>query len=69
MQSSEDSFYREADCFVLIYDVTAPKTFLKLDFWKDDFQKSRTTDTDQIPIVLLGNKVDLKGDRKVFYFW
>jgi Ras-related protein Rab-7A len=36
-QSLGVAFYRGADCCVLVYDVTVPKTFDTLDSWRDEF--------------------------------
>jgi GTPase SAR1 family protein len=31
------AFYRGADCCVLVFDVTVPRTFETLDSWRDEF--------------------------------
>lgn len=31
------AFYRGADCCILVFDVTVPKTFETLDSWMDEF--------------------------------
>jgi Ras-related protein Rab-7A len=36
-QSLGVAFYRGADCCVLVFDVTVPKTFETLDSWRDEF--------------------------------
>lgn len=36
-QSLGVAFYRGADCCVLVFDVTHPKTFETLDSWRDEF--------------------------------
>ena len=36
-QSLGVSFYRGADCCVLVYDVTKANTFENLDHWKEEF--------------------------------
>merc|ERR1712217_5140 len=35
-QSLGVAFYRGADCCVLVYDLTVPKTFESLDSWRDE---------------------------------
>lgn len=36
-QSLGVAFYRGADCCVLVFDVTVPRTFETLDSWRDEF--------------------------------
>merc|ERR1719456_1324117 len=36
-QSLGVAFYRGADCCVLVYDLTVPKTFESLDSWREEF--------------------------------
>lgn len=36
-QSLGVSFYRGADCCVLVYDVTSANSFTSLDSWRDEF--------------------------------
>jgi len=64
-QSLGVAFYRGADCCVLVYDVTMPKTFQTLESWRDEFLiQSSPRDPDNFPFVVIGNKVDL-GERNV----
>eukprot|EP00049_Salpingoeca_infusionum_P017203 m.352131 g.352131 ORF g.352131 m.352131 type:complete len:207 (+) comp16447_c0_seq1:139-759(+) len=59
-QSLGVAFYRGADCCVLVFDVTVPKTFETLDSWRDEFLiQASPRDPDNFPFVVLGNKVDL----------
>ncbi|CDJ42554.1 Ras family domain-containing protein, putative [Eimeria tenella] len=58
-QSLGVAFYRGADCCVLVFDVTNPKSFDSLESWKDEFLiQSSPADPDAFPFVVLGNKVD-----------
>eukprot|EP00127_Corallochytrium_limacisporum_P001508 Clim_evm6s62 gene=Clim_evmTU6s62 len=64
-QSLGVAFYRGADCCVLVYDVTVPKSFESLDSWRDEFLiQASPRDPENFPFVLLGNKVD-KENRSV----
>lgn len=59
-QSLGVAFFRGADCCVLVFDVTVPKTFETLDAWRDEFLiQASPSDGDNFPFVVLGNKIDL----------
>jgi len=65
-QSLGVAFYRGADCCVLVYDVTQPKTFQSVNMWKDEFLvQASPPDPKNFPFVLLGNKIDLVDERGV----
>ncbi|CDI83633.1 Ras family domain-containing protein, putative [Eimeria acervulina] len=65
-QSLGVAFYRGADCCVLVFDVTNPKSFDSLESWKEEFLiQSSPSDPDAFPFVVLGNKVDEKEKRRV----
>lgn len=57
-------FYRTADCCVLVYDVTNPKSFENLSSWYDEFLvNANPENADKFPFVLIGNKIDLPERR------
>ncbi|XP_077980636.1 ras-related protein rab7-like [Glandiceps talaboti] len=60
------SYYRGADCCVLVFDVTIPETFSALDKWKDEFilHTNHSKETNEI-FTVLGNKIDLEDHRKI----
>eukprot|EP00048_Salpingoeca_helianthica_P021862 m.14867 g.14867 ORF g.14867 m.14867 type:complete len:207 (-) comp6525_c1_seq1:21-641(-) len=61
-QSLGVAFFRGADCCVLMFDVTVPKTFDTLDSWRDEFLiQASPQDSDNFPFVVLGNKIDLES--------
>ncbi|CAL1292005.1 unnamed protein product [Larinioides sclopetarius] len=61
-QSLGVSFYRGADCAVLVYDVTSPNTFKSLDGWRDEFLiQACPRDPESFPFVVIGNKIDLEN--------
>jgi Ras-related protein Rab-7A len=65
-QSLGVAFYRGADACVLVYDITNPKSFEKLDTWRDEFlAQAGPRDPDAFPFIVLGNKVDKESDRRV----
>jgi len=63
-QSLGNSFYRGADCCILVFDVTAIKTFENLENWRSEFLvQANIADADSYPFILIGNKIDLEGQR------
>ena len=46
---------------VVVFDLTAPKTFDKVIYWREQIKDF----TDKLPIALFGNKSDLTEKRKV----
>jgi len=65
-QSLGVAFYRGADCCVLVYDLTNPKTFESMDSWRDEFLvQACPRDPDNFPFVVIGNKADLESKRRV----
>ena len=60
------SFYRNAECCVLVCDLTDAKSFETIDTWRQEFlTQLAPKDPDNFPFVLLGNKCDKEGERKV----
>uniref|UniRef100_A0A7S2FKU0 Uncharacterized protein n=1 Tax=Florenciella parvula TaxID=236787 RepID=A0A7S2FKU0_9STRA len=65
-QSLGVAFYRGADACILVYDVTAPNTFDRLENWRSEFLRQATpSDEDNFPFVVVGNKVDKEPERRV----
>ncbi|MHA1972108.1 MAG: Rab family GTPase [Candidatus Hodarchaeales archaeon] len=66
--SGQDSFrnirtqyYLHARGGILVFDLTRNDTMLELDKWYNDFTKKAGI----VPLMVLGNKVDLMDDRQV----
>jgi len=65
-QSLGNSFYRGADCCILVFDVTISKTFENLENWRNEFLvQANVNDPDRFPFVVIGNKVDQQEQRSV----
>jgi len=66
-QSLGVAFYRGADCCVLVFDLTNPKSFESLDSWRDEFLiQASPRDPENFPFVVIGNKLDVaENARKV----
>ena len=61
------AFYRGAECCALVFDLTDPKSFETLEQWKTEFlNQLNPKDPDNFPFVILGNKCDKEGERKVY---
>ena len=62
-----NTFFRGADCCVIVYDVTNRDTYEGVEQWKNNFVESIvTTQGDvSVPIILVGNKSDLTKKRQV----
>uniref|UniRef100_A0A914EH42 Ras-related protein Rab-7a n=1 Tax=Acrobeloides nanus TaxID=290746 RepID=A0A914EH42_9BILA len=65
-KSLHAGYYRAADCCILVYDVTNPKSFESLDMWREEFLiRADPHDPESFPFVLLGNKIDAETNRAV----
>jgi small GTP-binding protein len=58
-----DLYMKNGQGFALVYSIIAESTFNDLPDLRD--QILRVKDTDSIPMVLVGNKCDLKDQRKI----
>ncbi|XP_029523515.1 EF-hand calcium-binding domain-containing protein 4B-like [Oncorhynchus nerka] len=61
-RSITKQFFRKADGVVVIYDITAEQSFTAVRQWLTSVQEGAGED---IPIMLLGNKMDKGSERKV----
>ena len=61
--SLNESYYKQADCCLLMYDITSRDSFEKIeDYYIGNIKSNCRKD---IKVILLGNKTDLEEDRKV----
>ena len=59
-------FYRNSDCCILVCDLTDIKSFETIDSWKNEFiNQLNPKNPESFPFILLGNKCDKIGERKV----
>ena len=63
-KSLAKSFYRNAECVILVYDVTNLKTYENLKFWLQSIKNNMVVDMGEIPIIIIGNKID-RDEREV----
>ena len=51
---------------MLVYDITNPTSFEKLDSWREDFLRNVSpADPANFPFIVIGNKVDRESERRV----
>jgi small GTP-binding protein len=58
-----DTYMRTGQGFLLVYSITDPSSFSEIDVIHE--QLCRSKDSDDVPIVLVGNKCDLAHERAV----
>ena len=71
-----NTFYRGADCCVIVFDLTDRESYEGIDVWRNNFIESvtaslgnrRSIDEEEnsealAPIILVGNKADLSEKR------
>ena len=59
------SFFRNADGVVLAYDVTNSESFDNLKFWINSIKTNLFEKNIFIPIIIIGNKIDLEDMRDI----
>ena len=60
-KSLRNLYLEGANGAFVVYDMTSQKSFEKLDEWVQSFREAR----DDAPIILIGNKSDLKNQIKI----
>jgi len=63
--SMQDQWMRDGKGFLLVYNITSRPTFDEVSVLHDKIL--RTKEQSKVPIVLVGNKCDLKDERQVEY--
>eukprot|EP00826_Nyctotherus_ovalis_P000747 TRINITY_DN1002_c0_g2_i1.p1 TRINITY_DN1002_c0_g2~~TRINITY_DN1002_c0_g2_i1.p1 ORF type:complete len:182 (-),score=56.80 TRINITY_DN1002_c0_g2_i1:39-584(-) len=65
-QSLGVAFYKGAECCMLVYDITNPRSFASLDNWRCEFLRhAAPRNPSAFPFIVLGNKADKEDTRKV----
>ena len=62
-RSLNQGYYKDADCAIIVYDITSKKTFQSVKGWIEDCKSYVGNKTPLF--VLVGNKIDLKNEREV----
>ena len=64
--SMGQSFYRNSEACVLVFDLTVIDSFKNIENWRKDFLSSlNPPDADTYPFILVGNKSDMNENIKV----
>lgn len=58
-----DQYFRTGQGFLMVYSVTSRNSFTETDNFRDAIL--RIKDSDEVPMVLCGNKCDLEDEREV----
>lgn len=56
------SYYKGAMGALAVYDITQPKTLDSLDSWVQEVRERANTSSTEVPVVLVGNKIDLREE-------
>uniref|UniRef100_A0A0N5AHF6 Ras-related protein Rab-33 n=1 Tax=Syphacia muris TaxID=451379 RepID=A0A0N5AHF6_9BILA len=64
-QSIVSHYYRNVNAVVFVYDVNDPASFHSLPEWIAECSKHSVTASNDTPHILIGNKCDLKTERRV----
>ena len=62
-RSLASSYYRKADCCLLVYDITEKSSFEEIKYYFND--KIKDLCKNKIPAIVLGNKTDLEKNRAI----
>ena len=62
-----DSWVRSGECFYLVFSYTSRQSFDELDMYMEHIMRVKDAYKGEVPIVLVGNKVDLEGEFAVSF--
>ncbi|KAK5575591.1 hypothetical protein RB653_006724 [Dictyostelium firmibasis] len=65
LTAMRDQWIRSCEGFILVYSVTSRSSFDQIAFFKE--QIYRVLDSEDVPIMMIGNKSDLENERQVTY--
>lgn len=60
-----DQYCRDAQCFFVVFSLTSRPSFEQAQVMRDFICRVKDMDVENIPIILVGNKVDLEDAREV----
>ena len=58
-------YYKDSDALILVYDVTNNYSYDNLKNWVKDIKHYREESTIKIPLILVGNKIDVEDSRVI----
>ncbi len=64
--SMGQTFYRNSEACVLVFDLNLPESFKNVENWRKNFLTAlNPPDPDTFPFILVGNKCDIRSDTMV----
>ena len=61
----QEQWIREGQGFLLVYSITNEQTLYDVEVMRDLILRTKDTDGEDTPIVLVGNKCDLETNRQI----
>ena len=58
-------FYKDAQALVIMCDITSQKSFDGMEMWMREVGKHGGDNVGQLPVFIVGNKMDMKNKRQV----
>ncbi|KAN0008714.1 hypothetical protein ACTFIU_009443 [Dictyostelium citrinum] len=65
LTAMRDQWIRSCEGFILVYSVTSRSSFDQIQFFRE--QITRVLDREDVPIMMIGNKIDLEDERQVTF--
>ncbi|XP_070536641.1 GTP-binding protein RAD-like [Ptychodera flava] len=62
---NEDRYLADGDAYLLVYSITSRQSFQRANELR--FKLRRSKDSENVPIIIVGNKTDLERSREVTY--
>ena len=66
-KSLTNSFFRNTQGIIIVYDVTNAETFENLKYWIQSIKNNMDSQIENIPIIIIGNKIDVENREVQFY--
>lgn len=64
--SMGQSFYRNAQTCILVFDITDAASFKNIETWRTEFlEQLNPSNPNEFPLVLIGNKCDMQNEMQV----
>ena len=64
--SMGQSFYRNSQACILVFDITDAETFKNVETWRTEFlDQLNPSNPNEFPLVLFGNKSDMQSEMQV----
>ena len=64
-KSITSNYYKKADGILFIFDLTRKETLKNIEDWIKEIREQPSVDIDKVGMVLLGNKSDLRKEKKI----